>query len=774
MGLPSAQRSDIEAILSLLFNTTNQRKRRLADVFLELVDKEEYPEYYQVIPEPRCLNSVKRNLGQDTYNDALDVYNDLNLVFLNAMYYNEEGSMINRDAKTLKGLLDREWRQRPRLPTPRSSPPPSSAQKTHNVATPSQPLPPISPSTPLLPLSSPADRAEDVEMEVDIGGTPEPESIPVETVRDAESDDIVSQLEKSLPRWEGFGDVGWADHLTTETQVHIVKAIVEYRDASGVRLAASLEALPEETNKPEIPFTKPLSLSLIDNKARNGEYTSQTFDREMSELFLKGRRSYEPCSEPYGHVLTLQRFYQSLSSGTPSNPPPPLGPPYAPSLTHFSALPAGPGRVKPLNSPEAEGVAGVTMFRISNKDRRFVDEVNYKGWSIRLAEWLHLMNPDDARRPVIGQVFKCWVSEEPAKKGQFGITVCWYYRPEQTFHPEDRQFWENEIFKTGHFVDHPLPDIIEKIACQFTARHIRGRPRPPFWYPYWPLYVCDSRYNDRERLFVKIKNWNSCVPEEVRKSEEFMPIYPFERIVFPRRFPSPFVGVGPGKEALLNELREGKIPGGIIAGSVVEKGEGERVEGGGTGRKRPKRHAGTPSAIPQTVISTSSRHTDATDRFGPSKGLYVGQPSQTAQLTLTPATTQQTTSQSAYQYTTQMQTATDRSLMTGAGLVGSNVVTEKLPPETTRHFDRDPQTNEVLWFAAPPIDIALPPVPKYSLAYLHHLARKRKREAAGMEQNGEEEHVEDRTVGKSIVETQTERLGKVLSEMGMPEVESQS
>lgn len=48
MGLPSAQRSDIEAILSLLFNTTNQRKRRLADVFLELVDKEEYPEYYQV------------------------------------------------------------------------------------------------------------------------------------------------------------------------------------------------------------------------------------------------------------------------------------------------------------------------------------------------------------------------------------------------------------------------------------------------------------------------------------------------------------------------------------------------------------------------------------------------------------------------------------------------------------------------------------------------------------------------------------------------------
>lgn len=36
-----------------------------------------------------------------------------------------------------------------------------------------------------------------------------------------------------------------------------------------------------------------------------------------------------------------------------------------------------------------------------------------------------------------------------AKKGRPGITVCWYFRPEQTFHPTMRQFWENEIFKTS-------------------------------------------------------------------------------------------------------------------------------------------------------------------------------------------------------------------------------------------------------------------------------------------------------------------------------------
>ena len=49
-----------------------------------------------------------------------------------------------------------------------------------------------------------------------------------------------------------------------------------------------------------------------------------------------------------------------------------------------------------------------------------------------------------------------------------------------------------------------------------------------------------------------------------------------------------------------------------------------------------------------------------------------------------------------------------------------------------KHFDRDPQTNEVLWFASPPVDVA-PAVqkPRHSFAYLHHLAKKRKLELEG-------------------------------------------
>ncbi|KAI0063253.1 hypothetical protein BV25DRAFT_1802548 [Artomyces pyxidatus] len=746
MALTDPQKTAIEEIVVALTNVRTPRKKRpLADMFMDLVDREAWADYYEVIPNPRCINGVLQTLRRNAYADPLKAHEDLTLVFLNALYYNEASSQIVKDAITLKDILHSEWKQRPVLPEPPSSPPPSSAQKAYGLpvteaAGPSTPI--MAPAAPdhapvavpapapsvasviaSLPLLAPAPapastatakppvgdisssphRLSSPDMEVDVGGTPEPESMGVgdEMARDGESDAIVQQLERGLPRWEGFGDYGWMSEGPESRWLEIVLAIKGHKDAVGNRLSVALEAMPEDSTIPYLSFSSPLSLKLIESRARAKSYpTNMAFDKEMAQLFEKARRWHEPGSDAYGHVLLLQRLYQAITS---ANPPP--GPPYA-STTNFASLRAGPGTARPLHSSsDSEKMPGVTTFRVSTKDRTFVDEVWYKGWSVRLADWLHLSNPDDPSKPIVAQVFKCFVSDEPAKKGQPGVTVCWYYRPEQTIHPAQRQFWEGEVFKTSHFADHPMEDIVEKIACQFTARHIRGRPRPPFWYLGWPLYVCDSRYNDRERIFVKIKNWNSCVPEEVRKSTEFMPIYPFERMIFPRRFGSPFLK---GKGV--------KGPGGI--GDSIERGDGDKVEGGGTGRKRSKR----------TGIT-------ATDISGPSKGLYVGVAAGSSGAgshgagSYQPAAGQYGTPAAQPQQSTQTRQVEDRSIVTAAGglqALGGNAVMEKLPAETAKYFDRDPETNEVLWFAAPPINVAHTPAPRYSLKYLHWLATKRK------------------------------------------------
>ena len=59
---------------------------------------------------------------------------------------------------------------------------------------------------------------------------------------------------------------------------------------------------------------------------------------------------------------------------------------------------------------------------------------------------------------------------------------------------------------------------------------------------------------------------------------------------------------------------------------------------------------------------------------------------------------------------------------------------------SAKHFDRDPQTNEVLWFASPPVDVA-PSVqkPRHSFAYLNHLAKRRKLELEKEKNTGDSE-----------------------------------
>jgi chromatin structure-remodeling complex subunit RSC1/2 len=75
---------------------------------------------------------------------------------------------------------------------------------------------------------------------------------------------------------------------------------------------------------------------------------------------------------------------------------------------------------------------------------------------------------------------------------------------------------------------------------------------------------------------------------------------------------------------------------------------------------------------------------------------------------------------------------------------------------SAKHFDRDPETNEVLWFAAPPLNIARKPAPRYSLEYLHWLATKRK----GMDDDDEGEGVKRARI--SVKGTATETIEKLL------------
>jgi chromatin structure-remodeling complex subunit RSC1/2 len=104
----------------------------------------------------------------------------------------------------------------------------------------------------------------------------------------------------------------------------------------------------------------------------------------------------------------------------------------------FASLPAGPGTARPVHEitqdlkagmAEGEVGIGITTFRVGHKDRVFTDEARHKGMAYKTGDYIHLINPDDASRPIVGQIFKTFVPTKGYKSHH--VTVCWYFRPEQ-------------------------------------------------------------------------------------------------------------------------------------------------------------------------------------------------------------------------------------------------------------------------------------------------------------------------------------------------------
>lgn len=140
-----------------------------------------------------------------------------------------------------------EWKKQTVLPTPRESPPPEdSSKKVPPVASSSskkldaqpeqaKPQPaatkvvaakpvPIPPPPTTTSTQNGGGGSSDVDIDggdrsdgegdVDADGENMTEDMGLTYARDPESDEIVHQLERGLPRWEGLGTKGWSDNLT--------------------------------------------------------------------------------------------------------------------------------------------------------------------------------------------------------------------------------------------------------------------------------------------------------------------------------------------------------------------------------------------------------------------------------------------------------------------------------------------------------------------------------------------------------------------------------
>ena len=84
-----------------------KEKRPLTAPFNELPDRNDYPDYYQLIQKPVCLNEIADKINRKAYQDAKEFYQDFKLLCNNCRQYNEDSSMLYKDANTIEVRFDR-------------------------------------------------------------------------------------------------------------------------------------------------------------------------------------------------------------------------------------------------------------------------------------------------------------------------------------------------------------------------------------------------------------------------------------------------------------------------------------------------------------------------------------------------------------------------------------------------------------------------------------------------------------------------------------------
>ncbi|GAA5823811.1 hypothetical protein JCM3770_003011 [Rhodotorula araucariae] len=606
----------LNALYHLETSAGSGMKRCYSAIFRDLPDRLDYPDYYMVIKEPRCLNGIMDSLLRGSYSSPQAVAYDLFLIWSNAREYNEQGSMVYADADKLEGYMERLWRERTpplppfeSLPRPGALPLPTAAadperkpkriKLTGSLAGPSTPAASLGtqgstklrlgpsasaspvPTTPSLTLKLGGSRAPP------IPGPPPPlPSLPSAPAHPAIQPDLPAASSSArgqsrdlsvvpgsgAPDHGGDGEdgaggtpsatfptipdveSGWmmGDLGAEPTQVYldILNKIRKYTDASGRPLATPLIDVPDRVARPDYYqlVERPLSLNGIEANINAGVYASpDAFDRDLHHLFYIAKLFIRPDSPGtvYSDLLVLQRLYQELTKQVT----PAVRSAVIDDAAALSSVGGGPGNVQHAKGDEAAIGADFksrATTRPTTKDKVFLDSINFKGEVLKTGDWVHLLNPDNPGKPIIAQIWKTYKRPDSAQRC---LSVCWYYRPEETVHPASRTFYENEVFKTGVFVDHVVEDFVDRCFVMFFTKYTRGRPKPPAWQPSIPLYVCEYRYKDDVKAFKKIKSWSSCVPEEIRKHEYDFEPFEDERVDTLAKVKSPFVrGVaGPGR-----------------------------------------------------------------------------------------------------------------------------------------------------------------------------------------------------------------------------------
>lgn len=429
-------------------------------------------EYYKVIREPKLLNLIKVCLNNARYLEPQQFVSDLCRITWNARYFNEEELSIYQDAVELDNYVRNTV-----IPGINSNPLLTRGGQYHVI------YPDLGPIVPQAFPGTPAGNSDDDDL--DYGDS---HMLGTSTPGGLFSHHLAGLQLGLTPRgrraarddaWTKRGRPPVIDRPHEQRIKNVVRGLKKLRlPITDHELYQEFDRLPSREEAVDYlqVVTNPMCFDMIRIKIKQRKYRDfEWFAQDVALLVANAKLYFPPHAAMHKDAEVLEQKFNELA-------------------------------LEELRKPDS------TYIDPTQGMRTPLDLVEVNGERYAIGDWVLLNNPNEGQKPTVGQVFRLWVTKE----GERWLNVCWYYRAEQTVHRFDRLFYENEVFKTGQYRDHPVEEIIGHCYVAFLTRYQRGDPVGTRG----PVFVCEFRYNDSNREFNKIRTWKACLPDEVRLVED--------------------------------------------------------------------------------------------------------------------------------------------------------------------------------------------------------------------------------------------------------------
>jgi len=85
------------------------QKHKSANAFLLPVDRNLYPQYYELIKKPMDISTLKTRLNKGKYDRISKFESDVRLIFRNCYTFNDSSSFLSQQAHILESYFNKEW-----------------------------------------------------------------------------------------------------------------------------------------------------------------------------------------------------------------------------------------------------------------------------------------------------------------------------------------------------------------------------------------------------------------------------------------------------------------------------------------------------------------------------------------------------------------------------------------------------------------------------------------------------------------------------------------